>query len=58
MDKQIFDRHLLVIGRRMERLHWCITKRNWEETEFAYDQVLRALQKLEDAIDEIPPHLR
>ena len=47
-DPQLsIDGHLAVVGRRMDRLHECISRRNWPETEFAYDQVLRALQSLE-----------
>lgn len=40
-------RHLMVIARRMEGLEQAIRERDWDATEFCYDQVLRACQKFE-----------
>lgn len=55
----MMDRHLAVIDVRLDALYRAIAARDWEETEFQFDRVARALEKakvIEAALRRRPDH--
>jgi hypothetical protein len=47
--------HTLVIDTRLDALEDAIRARDWEQTEFQFDRVLRATAKLIRLTDEVKP---